>query len=428
MAVEGWRSDLGDTEAAERLLLAPFAADVSLASSVSYAQSSVSFVSLGSMLTGRYPSAIPLCGIRQHRSVTSAPDAWCNTIPEGVPTLPQVAGLYGYRSLLVAPGYPGISAYAELFDEQAGGASWGGRGKGEPRMDWITLERELGPWWQLQDQHPRLLVLGLSDLALCNSGSVLDEMGIEHPVEQRCDGADPERVRAVYGERAGRLGQQLERLLSSLPEHPGRDRWIVLVGTRGISLGECGGGGSMPESFCWTDVLRERTLHVPFAVIGPSAGATRVITEPTELVDVLPTLLGRTHAVLPAGLPGQDLLGDVEQAASAPVAYAELGDMLTLRWDRYFATFRAFNHNASSLDPDLDAALEGPGALRLVTVHDVVDDPMQLHDLAAERPALAEEGLRQIRLRRAGPGALPPDLSPSDVEEWLRLTPAQGYW
>ncbi|MFH1464092.1 MAG: hypothetical protein ABIO70_06885 [Pseudomonadota bacterium] len=428
LLISDLRADLEGAALAEAALLAPFEDDITLRATAAYAQSVSTFTSAGSALTGRYPSAIPLCGLGAPAAATQELDAWCHHLPEGIPTLPGVLGLYGYRSALHHPDIPAMAHLAAGFDTTAVLPTEQDRRDASRSTAWDRLAGDLERWWQQEAVHPRLLVLLLDDLEICGRGADMVRMGIERPSEQLCGGFDPARVEQHYRTSASNLGESLRALLQALPPAAGRERWVALAGTRGVSLGECSGTANHPRFFCWSDVLLERTAHVPLVFMGPPGRARREIHTPTELVDLLPSLLGRAGAVPPAGLPGEDLLAPGWTAGGDPYAYAEFGDMLMVRWDRHLVTFRAPRHNGSSIDPWLTSALERANPEVHFSLYDVVDDPFQTHNLGETRPRIRQEGLQRLRALRAGPGALPPGLTEREVSQRIRLTPAQGYW
>ncbi len=99
-----------------------------------HAQTTRRTASLGSLLTGLYPSAVPLCGL----GADPAKTGWCESLPEGVPTLPRVLEEVGYAvGGLVVP-----VASAETLAE---------------------AHRDALTWWSGRAGQPRLLVLVLAD-------------------------------------------------------------------------------------------------------------------------------------------------------------------------------------------------------------------------------------------------------------------------
>ena len=98
----------------------------------------------------------------------------------------------------------------------------------------------------------------------------------------------------------------------------------------------------------WSDILVDRTLHVPLALVGPAdAPPARVEEQVVELVDLMPTFLAKAGAVPPASIPGQDLLSASFSADPAATAYAEFGDMLAVRQGSRMWSVRAFFFGAA---------------------------------------------------------------------------------
>jgi arylsulfatase A-like enzyme len=238
---------------------------------------------------------------------------------------------------------------------------------------------------------------------------------------------------------------------SLLPPDGGgpRDSWLMLTSLHGVTLGETT-GTCCPEQLRAGShiVLLDRTLRVPLWLFAPGdRGSTTVVTDPVELVDITPTLLGLADARPIAGLAGQDLLGDA--ALDDAHAYAEFGDMLALREGDLMVSFRSQEHGITSIDPVVDerlyhwAGLFGERHLnrdaranarsldreiRDARIHDVAADPLQTEDLdILDHPALPHLADQLYDLRR-GPGAPPPQAMSRERVDELRETGALHYW
>lgn len=447
----GLRADAPGEPGAEAAFLDPFAPG--LVSMAAYAQSTEPFVSLGSLLTGRYPSAVPLCGSVRASEASGLEELWCHALPDGADSLPSVLALYGYRTALfhhLAPGLEAPFGHAVGLEPREGAARW----------------EELAPavtaWWAEAEGAPRLLVLELPDLDLAQRTDLLPDLGLPAPeppetsraeltvlpprrpactplqgVEGLEDGAwdglegevpDPAGTRAralaLYEAEAARLGAQVHGLLRALPGS--RPRVVALAGLHGLSIGEGGGTDLDARAFFWSDRLVDRTVHVPLAIA--DGGPMRVLDQPVELLDLMPTLLARAGAVPPHGLPGQDLLAPGLTEDPEAVAYAERGDMLALRRQELLLVMRAVVHHMSSLDPYLTEILLCPGFVGGFRLHDVHADPWQALDLRRARPVDAEALETAMIERRTGPAAPAPILGEGDRLLRLRLTPSEGYW
>ncbi len=470
--VTGLRADQPGEHGAEAAFLAPFGGRLALRATAAYAQSLDPAVSLGSVLTGRYPSSIPLCGSIRQGAWSEREEVWCHQLPAARETLPGVLAHYGYRTALFhqLPSDPGLE---EAFEHAVD------LGTGDPRVatPWVRLATEVSSWWASSSGDPRLLVLQLSDLDLrhrpdlhpdfasdLQGGAVLDlapwelagagqrqagavgvlparrrpcarivrdrlslpgRRGVPPDDLQWFNGVDREEALSLYRGEAGAVGDQLSSLLAMLTETPGRSRSVVLAGLRGVSIGEYGGTTTQASRLVWSDYLVDRTMRVPLAVLGAGDGPAAVLEHPVELVDLLPTMLGRAGAVAPYGIPGADLLGE---GPDEPLAYAEYGDMLAIRHEDMLLTLRAMVHNISSLDPFLTEVLECPGLVGGFWLHDLGSDPVQELDLLDALPDRAEALEQAMIARRTGLGAPPAATWEDDRLLKLRLAGSEGYW
>ena len=466
IAVDGLREDIEGVSASTAALIDGLGRAPRARFTAAYAQSVQPAVSLASLLTGRYPSAIPFCGLPTQRPGQPRGEApWCAVLPEGQPTLPGVLSLYGYQTAAMSVRVGQDDVLVGPFDEVLPAALGDARGWGAP--DWAGVRAAVGAWWRdpRRAEDPRLVFLATQPLRR----ERLEAAAGLRPQEV-LQGIPPEQVPAVrraYDALAGRIGEQIGALIEDLePGEGGRPLWVVLTSAHGMSLGER--SGSVIPSHAASPghkLLLDRTLRVPLLLYGP--GPTGAVVEhPVELVDVLPTLTGLAGAVQPAGLPGEDLLAQIDRAPAEALAYAEYGDMLALRQGRDLLTFRSWNHGGSSLDPQVTERLEqsevgdgsgvrpgdrlgtgaaalGPAAhtggaegarvvspdqMRQFTLYDVIADPMQVRDRAREDPQRVEAMRALLLARRTGPGTAPQDvLSPERVRA-LRASGAVTYW
>lgn len=384
-----------------------------------WAQSTATVVSAGSLLTGTYASAIPMCGLYDdgtHPTDTTE-RAWCATLPPSRHTLPEVLGLYGYRTALFTAGLHGADAIAAGFGTvQDIDGAW-------PHRDtpWPSLREEVGRWWSAQ-AGPRLLLLVLPELLPGCRPSLADAVGIKPGTLDAGDGAAAE---AALTARAAAVGAELRGLLDVLPDTG--PRWVVVSSTHGLSVtADTGlmGGNRVPA--LTHNFLLERTVHVPLVIYGPTA--PRRVDQVVELVDVFPTLAALAGATPPAGLPGEDLLAITEPRADA-WAYAEFGEFLALREGPMVLSFRSYQHHPTALDPQITESLLGARDIEhFFRLHDVVADPLQVHDLAAAQPELFAARRAQLVAIRTGV-ASPPKGSIDARKLWeLRMSPSQGYW
>ena len=406
-----------------------------------YAQSPSSFVSLGSLLTGRYPSAIPMCGLP-----VLAPDGgddhpWCATIPDDRHTLPEVLGLYGYSTALLHANLPAGEVFASRFQHaQDLTTQWE-----DGRADWERIHREAQAFWRRDHDRPHLLVVVVADTVISLRPDVAARTGWSGQVPQlvepmlahqpelahRVTGpADHEQLYTTYQQAVHGLGGGVRGLLTVLGEASQRPRWVVVAGLTGINLGEAGGNAEDHPTWGTNQLLLERTVHVPLFVIPPDPDATpRDIPQPVELVDLFPTLATLSGAVTPSGLPGQDLLEDPFPENHLAWAYAAHGDMLAVRQGALLYSVRGMFHNGTALDPEVtDFLIKAPEASTFRHLHDVIQDPLQQRELVDERADEVQTLHRLLVDVQTGVAAAPEGSLNAERLWELRMTRAEGYW
>ncbi len=389
--------------------------------STAHAQSTVPFVSLGSVLTGRYPSAIPLCGLLERQPADAMTRPWCADLPDDLPSLPDVLGAYGYRTALLSANVGGAGFLGEDFDTFVD-LTWSWEDANTP---WGHIASEATEWWQGDDSRPRLLTLVVSHPLVALRPDLKARMGISGE-----RGAAPHLMRRAnllppYLAAVSEVGFELGALLDEL-DGP-RPRWDVVGSLHGQNLGESSGTQPFPRSPIFSDLLLARTLQVPLAIYGPAP--PRDVDDVVELIDVLPTMTALAGAVRPAGLEGADLLDSGYPGDPDARAYAELGDMLALRRGRYLLTLRALEHHLSAVGPKLTRILKSwPAQRNRYRLHDVQADPMQRSDLMRTMPNRAVAMIREMTAirERSARGRLTPEQVAA--LERLRLTAAEGYW
>lgn len=290
---------------------------------------------------------------------------------------------------------------------------------------------EIGAWWTSEVATPRFLLVA----SFLGSEALGRSCAAEHRLPRGASPTDarppevPEalltRISQDYVDAAREAGAFVRALREALPRGP-RPRWLVVSSLYGLNLAEYGGTQTNQLQCADHGHLLERNLHVPLLVEG--AGSSPRREEIVELLDLLPTLARAAGAPPPAQARGHDLLGAQGEAS----AYAEYGDMLSLRAGAFRLGVRCFNHGGSSLDPGLDEALasdarllEGPtmtGTRCATSLHDVERDPRQTRDLMPTETVRAlHQELLKARQGRAAP-ALPPE--PDRIHGEKRI----GYW
>jgi arylsulfatase A-like enzyme/Flp pilus assembly protein TadD len=166
---------------------------------------------------------------------------------------------------------------------------------------------------------------------------------------------------------------QVGRLLRALKQKNLYGRTLIVVaGDHGEGLGE---HGEKTHGF----FIYDSTLHVPLIIKLPAPAAARVAAEDVSLVDVLPTVLDALGVTQPADVQGRSLLGLVRGKPGS--------DASTL----YSETFLPRLHFDWSDLRGLQAGgyhfIQAPRA----ELYDLRRDPHELHNLLAEKPAVADE-------------------------------------
>ena len=429
----GLRADSTGEKGAESALLDALGESPTHRFRAAYAQTPSPQVSIGSLLTGLYPSAIPLCGRyvpREYdlRDRGAQEEAWCVRLPAEHPTWPAVLSLYDYRTALIRGSAFGTDhvdpAFDQVYTAEREPPDW--------QTPWGDVARRAGEFWKADESRPRLLVILASDLELPPLQRFFEEAGLKSDTPgDKGAIAHPEVLRKRYAETAGGVGAGLKQVLAVLPAGS-RARHVVLTSTHGVSLGERAAPVAQERSLAYdhlkmptTQILLDRTIHVPLVWWGPNLGTVDE-NAPVELLDLLPTLAALAGATPPARVQGSNLFS---ASTSEPIAYSEFGDMLALRSGEHLLTFRCFLHNGTSLDPELTlrfekAALDG----EFFSLHRVTDDPLQQQNLQTKDPQKTRAMRDALLAHRKGPGAPPPESLTPEALKALRLTPALGYW
>jgi arylsulfatase A-like enzyme len=443
LLVGGLRADAPGEPSAEGAFLAGMPVPPTVRYRAAYTPSLSSYVCLGSILTGRYPSAIPLCGPYVKASGAAPPAAWCAELPADRRTVADLVALYGYRTALVSAGRPDLEPLADRFQRWIDVADSGG---GREAL-WAALRDAALGWWREEAVGPRLLVVVGEDLVSSEVPRMRRELGfpgdgwpalqlLTAPLGSPPPVGEEQRgtARRMYEQAAEQMGVGCGTIVAALRAPAGENApWIAVASTHGLNLLEDGGferGGVYPLDH---GLLLDRTARVPLVVFDPRDGAqVREIDEPVELLDLHGSLLGLAGVERAADLDaGADLLRPGPAATGEPMAYVEFGDMFAVREGRHLLVFRALLHDANALDPELDRRLldedllRDPGAFGLF---DVVADPAQQHNLCATDLQRARTLRQRMIDTRTSRGAVPTGaLTPERLWE-IRMSPSEGYW
>ncbi|GDX82854.1 hypothetical protein LBMAG42_46650 [Deltaproteobacteria bacterium] len=381
---------------------AAFFATLGRPAAVSYdraiTQSVNSYASVVSLLTGRYPTAIPLCS--WGLGATVAP--WCVAIPEAAPTLPEVLGVYGYDTALIDVS-SGMREHDFLVSEF--GSAY-------------TFADDAATWWSAHEAHPRLLVY-LSDLTLPLAAAV--------PAARATGGDLAATLQAAYSTRLSSEASAVKTLLDRALSPGPRPAWAFVTSAHGLVLGETTGTPSLPVDPVQHDVILERTIHVPLAIYSSARSEPRRESAVVELLDLAPTFCRLGNAMPPAGLYGRELLSTKPDPTR--IAYAEFGDMIAARSASHLLLARLWKHGGSTLDPEItERLLTAPPSSSSFSLHNVETDPMQTTERLLTEPAEALRLYQHMVEVRQGAGA-PPDrgLTTEQVKA-LRETGALNYF
>ncbi len=407
---QGLRVDLGGAASGEAAFFGAAPQKPALRFTRAFTASVSPFVATVSALTGRYPSAIPICSWGM--GAETAP--WCAAIPADAPTLPEVLGLYGYATALfgTAPSFHEHATLDAEFTEAH-------QVPGSPALP-ATVDAALA-WWSAHADQPRLLVV---------TDDLMHELRDKVAGSGGADGFSAQALHDLasrYVRIAGERGAEIGRLVSGTVGGGPRPAYAFVTSGTGLNLGERTGTPSLPNVPLHRDVVLERTMHVPLAVYASGAGETLTVPEVVELLDLVPTLARLGGAIPPANLVGVDLLANKHDPAR--VAYAEFGDMFAVRSATHLLLARVWQHGGTTLDPELTKrVLEARPGITSFGLHEVEHDPFQQDDLLGAEAALGLDLYRKLLAIRQGPGAPPPDaLTPERIEA-LRTSGTISYF
>ena len=403
--VGGLRADMTAQEHAATDFYQSLGAPPAVRFQQAYAPTPSPLLSLVSALSGRYPTQIPFCGVRQDPAVMDVLP-WCTALPKENATAASILRLYGYTTALMTDGILGAS----LLDREFDVTHHQGQAHANDPTGWGALHANIEQWWRQNEARPRLLVVAVGDLLL--------EHKRDNPLLGMTDRHD---INAQYAQLASTAGEALRPVLASLSGP--RPRWGFVAGTSGINLtASTGFNRSNPVPPFSNGVLLERTLHVPLMMLG---GESHVDHSLVELADVAPTLLSLAGAALPAGIPSQDLRSPQRD----PWAYGQFGDMRSLRVGDQLLTFRGYIHGSATLDPlvseRLQHALSNANQHQL---HDIVSDPYQRINRSHAAPETLSTLHRKLVDIERTYAAPPETIQSPEALKALRADPDLGYW
>src|SRR5262245_33348280 len=204
---------------------------------------------------------------------------------------------------------------------------------------------------------------------------------------------------------------QVARLITQLQSMGAYDHTVILVmGDHGESLGD---HGEAAHGF----FIYNSVTHVPFAIRAPfSLTQHRRVADPVRSVDVMPTALDLLGVPAPKGISGASLVPLMTGAARE------------LNLDAYSEAMYPLHHYGWS---DLRALRSG--RYKVIDaprpeLYDVDRDPLEATNLYADRQALADRMIAQLRTLEGGFSKTVASLPAADVDpEARQRLAALGY-
>jgi len=186
------------------------------------------------------------------------------------------------------------------------------------------------------------------------------------------DPADMRRHLAEYYAMISHLDHEIGRMLEALEKTGQLDKTIVvLAGDNGLAVGQ---HGLMGKQSCY-----EHSIRVPLLFAGPGIPQGQQCAQYAYLLDIYPTLCDLLQIPRPVSVEGQSLLPAMQaQQAVRDTLYFAYTDLIrAVKDDRY-------------------KLIEYTGPIRKTQLFDLIQDPLERHDLARQ----AEQAATVTRLRR----------------------------
>lgn len=337
------------------------------------AQSSWTRTSMGSVMTGLYPTTLGLtCA---HFRV---PESDCDVLPDDVTTLAEAVKASGFHTggVVANINVDPLFGFHQGFDQY------------HLALREVSTRRED---WRASDDWMSETTREVTDAALDWLADRPDDgrfllylhyLDPHHPYDppgEHADAYDPDDyvgdpswrdARARYDGEIRHVDEQFARVLAALDEAGlTGTTGIVILSDHGEEFGEHGG-----EHHGFT--LFEEQIHVPLVMVLPgfTEPGTRVRRQ-VRLLDVMPTVLGALDVPLPPGLQGESLLGRLEG-----------------RWgggrDAPALSERAYNPLVSWREPPWKLIHDTDTGS--VLLYDLDRDPGERFDLSAQHPDVVE--------------------------------------
>lgn len=459
--VNGLRSDTDEIESAETSLINAMGRPPNIHYSAAYVSSPSKPISFASLLTGDYPSAIPICGRPGQNK--SRRKLWCSEIPDSRRTLPEVFEIYGYDTGFFNADVSDLNDTRHGFSKHV---KWSTNGASHTK-NWWSLRQELSEWWN-QETTPHMAVVSLDILSM-DLKKKASRAYLNHPMtaEEKSSiylkypnyKAPPSShlqwpflseagatfFQESYKKEAGLTGAKIAETLHGLQEKSNVDNlWVIVTSLQGISLGEMGGIKHPEQNTAgMSGVLIDRNIRVPIMIWGPK-NEPRRIDSPVEVIDLFPTLTEIAQIPQPKAIAGRDLFS----GSARHRAYAEFGDMLFFRDGDWVLSFRKDMHGISSLNPKLTHALveaapahvlselgiqpgghgESTDPSRKFELYDISADSSQSHNILANEIEVFEDKLKQMLFLRLNEAAPPKESMSFERVQELNRDGIIHYW
>ncbi len=225
------------------------------------------------------------------------------------------------------------------------------------------------------------------------------------------DMSKKQKTLALYDAEIAFVDEQVEALLQGLADQGRADPIVVFYSDHGEGLYDHPG---VPNTREHGFVLYESNLHVPLIFHHSSLTGGRRIAEPTELVDIAPTLLDLAGLPVPTDLEGTSLVPELRGAPPGPrppftIAHTDrsyVAKASILEGDLKLIVNR--DTEALTTQPDADLKKRERKHLKLT-------DPVELYDLSALRQSGKTERPGKTQL-------------PADADTIARLRTALENW
>jgi arylsulfatase A-like enzyme len=241
---------------------------------------------------------------------------------------------------------------------------------GEPFFLWINYDDALPPYSEVEPLKP------IAEDPLGNSVGLLARLdywalGAPFTARETLLPLDAAGLTSLYDGEVQHVDGLVGALLVMLDEHGLTDRTVVVVASdHGQELGDHGG-------YTYGHTLYDEVVRVPIIVAGPGVAAVgQAVDTPVSLIDLAPTLAEMAGTVLSGEAQGISLVPALQgQALDERPVFSEA--LYRVPFDQQ--AIRSGGYKLIYRESDVQ-----------VELYDLQADPAESHDLAAERPDVAD--------------------------------------